>query len=58
MSQVPEPLLSDAEREVVVDRLRSALGEGRLDLDEFSDRVGDVYKARTAADLVPVVGTP
>ena len=54
MTDAPEPLLSDADREVVVERLRSACGEGRLSLEEFSDRVGDVYQARTAADLVPL----
>jgi hypothetical protein len=47
-------LLSDADREAVVERLRAACGEGRLSLEEFGDRVGDVYQARTAADLAPL----
>ncbi len=54
MADLPEPLLSDADRDVVVERLRSAFGEGRLSMEEFSDRVGDAYQARTAADLVPL----
>jgi hypothetical protein len=54
MAEAPGPRLSDADREAVVDRLRSALSDGRLDLDEFGDRVGEVYKARTEADLVPL----
>jgi len=54
VAEAPEPLLSDADREVVVERLRGACGDGRLTLDEFSDRVTDVYRARTAADLVTI----
>jgi len=54
---------SDAEREAVAARLNAAVGEGRLTLAEFSDRIGAVYAARTRGDLVPVVadlpaGTP
>lgn len=50
----PEPtpiLASDAERERGVLRLREAVGDGRLTLDEFSDRVGLVQSARTNQDL-------
>ena len=46
--------ISDAEREAVIDVLRHHTGEGRLTLDEFSDRVGEVYAARTAGDLEQV----
>lgn len=56
MTDAPEPLVSDAEREVVVARLRSACADGRLSLDEFSDRVGDVYRARTGAELDRLTG--
>lgn len=38
----------------MVARLRAAAGEGRLTLDEVEERVGEVYRARTAADLVPL----
>lgn len=48
--------LSDADRQRVVDQLRVHTGEGRLTLDEFSDRVALVFEARTVADLEPVVG--
>ncbi len=51
VAQVPEPRVSDAERDAVVDRLRSACGEGRLSLEEFSDRVTDAYQARTSTEL-------
>lgn len=56
MTEAPEPLVSDADREAVIERLRAACGDGRLSLEEFSDRVTDVYRARTAADLVPLTG--
>jgi hypothetical protein len=46
---------SDAERQAVADRLNAAVGEGRLTLAEFSDRVGTAYAARTHADLEALV---
>ena len=54
MTEAPDPLVSDAERDVVVERLRAACAEGRLSLEEFSDRVGEVYGARTTGELVPL----
>ncbi len=42
---------SDAERNLVAERLGTACGEGRLTLTEFSDRVGEAYAARTRAEL-------
>jgi hypothetical protein len=52
-----EPVLraSDAERGEVVQRLNAAVGEGRLTLAEFSDRVDSVYGSRTRGELVPLV---
>lgn len=48
----PHPILaSDAEREQTVTRLRDAVGEGRLTLEEFSERVGAVQLARTDQEL-------
>ena len=44
-------LISDVERQHVVGLLRTSVGEGRITLDEFADRVGDVWAARTRADL-------
>lgn len=50
-----EPLVSDHDREQVVGRLRLAHAEGYLDLDEFGDRTGRAYGARTRAELDEVV---
>jgi hypothetical protein len=47
----PVILASDAEREAAVDRLRRAVVDGRLTLEEFSDRVGSAHVARTDQDL-------
>lgn len=49
----PDVRVSDAERNRVVELLNQAVGEGRLTLDEFEDRVGGVLAARTRAELVP-----
>lgn len=43
--------VSDADREVVADRLRAAAAEGRLTLDEADERQALAYAARTAEDL-------
>ena len=43
--------MSDSDRERYIALLRRHTTEGRLTLDEFSDRVGEVYSARTFADL-------
>lgn len=49
--QHPAILASDAEREATVDRLRQSVVDGRLTLEEFSDRVGLAQVARTDRDL-------
>jgi len=46
--------VSDADREKVADILRTAAGDGRLDLDELDERLEATYRARTYADLVPI----
>jgi Domain of unknown function (DUF1707) len=46
---------SDADRNAIVARLQRALGEGRLDPDEFSERAGAAYEAVTIAELAPLV---
>jgi hypothetical protein len=43
--------VSDAERQAAAERLRSAMGEGRLDLTEYDNRLGLAYAAVTYADL-------
>ena len=45
---------SDHDRQEVVDRLRGALEDGRLKMDEFVDRVGLAYQAVTYGDLAPL----
>ena len=43
--------MSDADRERVVAWLRSAASEGRLTLDEFSERVDGVLRSRTFGEV-------
>ncbi|KAA0233048.1 MAG: hypothetical protein JJLCMIEE_02923 [Acidimicrobiales bacterium] len=47
----PELRVSDAERDRVVEHLKASAGEGRISMDEFSSRVGEVYRARTGIEL-------
>ncbi len=57
MTKTPDapPLLaSDAERERAVTLLRDAVGEGRLTLEEFSERVELAQSARTDRELARV----
>jgi len=42
---------SDDDREQVVGRLRAALEEGRLKMEEFTERMGLAYQAVTYGDL-------
>jgi hypothetical protein len=42
---------SDVDREAVITRLQAALGEGRIDLDEFGQRAEAAYAATTTAEL-------
>jgi hypothetical protein len=41
----------DADRQAVADRLKAALDEGRLDLNEYDERLQKTYGAKTYADL-------
>ena len=54
-SPTPAVRASDAEREAVVTRLQIAVGEGRLDLDEFGQRAAAAYAAGTTAELAELV---
>jgi uncharacterized protein DUF1707 len=45
---------SDRDRQQAVDRLRSALDDGRLTMDEYVDRMEAAYKAATYGDLAPL----
>lgn len=54
-SDLPEMRASDAERERIAERLRDAVAEGRLDMEEFEERLDAAYKARTHGELEPLV---
>jgi hypothetical protein len=45
---------SHADREQVIDTLKTAFADGRLDNDELDDRVGQTLAARTYAELAVV----
>lgn len=57
MSDKPQPRpaaevrASDSDRQAVVDRLRLALDEGRLNLHEWDERVALAYRSTTHAEL-------
>ncbi len=51
----PAILASDRERERASEVLSTACAEGRLSLDEFSDRLQRALSARTTAELVELV---
>jgi len=61
MTDLPDRLpahelrISDADRERVAQVLRTASGEGRLDLSELDERLGRVYAAKTYSDLEPLI---
>ena len=55
MTERREMRVSDAERQAIVDRLRVAMDEGRLDLTEYDGRLGAAYSAVTYGDLDPLV---
>ncbi|HZD98957.1 MAG TPA: DUF1707 domain-containing protein [Micromonosporaceae bacterium] len=50
-ANLPQVRVSDAERETIVRRLNDATSEGRLTLEEFSERVSAALAARTQGDL-------
>ena len=54
--EIPDPAIraATADREHTVDLLKAAFVAGRLTLDEFRDRVGTAWAARTYGDLAAV----
>lgn len=54
VSKQPAQRASDDEREQVVERLRDAVTEGRIDLGEFEERMDLAYQARTHSELEPL----
>lgn len=55
---LPEPApgirATDTDRERAIARLRTAAGEGAIDLDELEQRIADAYEARNLAELAVV----
>ena len=51
----PTERVADADRDRTVTLLREHVVEGRLTLDEFSERVGRALQARTRGDLDAVM---
>ncbi|GLW27415.1 DUF1707 SHOCT-like domain-containing protein [Actinoplanes regularis] len=51
----PHVRVSDADREAIVARLSTATAEGRLTIEEFSERSRQAYESRTWGDLSAVV---
>ncbi|WP_247615463.1 DUF1707 SHOCT-like domain-containing protein [Streptomyces tagetis] len=47
--------VADTDREAVAERLRDAMGEGRLSLDELEERLDRAFAAKTFGDLEPLV---
>lgn len=45
---------SDGDREAIAARLNEAVGDGRLTLQEFSQRLDRAYAARTRGELAPL----
>jgi Domain of unknown function (DUF1707) len=55
ISPVDTARAADADREAVAEKLRIAAGEGRIDLEELDDRLGQAYSARTYGQLRALV---
>jgi class 3 adenylate cyclase len=51
----PGARLSDRDRERVVEVLKTSCSDGRLTLDEFSERVDAAYRAVALRDVLPVL---
>ncbi|MGC5410288.1 DUF1707 SHOCT-like domain-containing protein, partial [Streptomyces sp. DT225] len=45
---------SDADREAVVEQLREAAAEGRIDMDELDERLHLALTAKTYGELAPI----
>ncbi|WP_026120689.1 DUF1707 and DUF4870 domain-containing protein [Nocardiopsis potens] len=53
--QVPQIRLTHADRDAAAEQLRQAFSEGRLDEDEFDERIDAALKAKFPADLEPLL---
>lgn len=52
----PSVRAADADREATAERLRQSHAEGRLDVQEFQERLDQCYKAKTIGELDQLVG--
>ena len=52
----PNLRAGDADREHTAERLRASHAEGRLDMDEFQQRLERCYQAKTVGELDELVG--
>jgi Domain of unknown function (DUF1707)/Cell wall-active antibiotics response 4TMS YvqF len=55
MAETPDLRASDADRERTAEALRHAAGEGRLTVEELTERLDAAFAARTDADLARLV---
>ncbi|XVQ86820.1 DUF1707 SHOCT-like domain-containing protein [Microbispora siamensis] len=55
MSDQAELRAGDQDRDRIAEKLRAAVGEGRITLDELSERLDRVYAARTYGELEVLV---
>ena len=51
MTDISDARASDDERQRVIERLRAETTAGRLTLDEFDERVGEVWGSKTRREL-------
>jgi hypothetical protein len=52
---LPAHRAADADREEVAERLRVAAADGRIELAELDERLGQAYRAKTYGDLAVLV---
>jgi hypothetical protein len=55
MTQTYEPRPTQAERDMIVDRLREAVGAGSLTLEEFQERLDAAYRVETLSELLSLL---
>lgn len=55
MTERREIRVSDHDRQLAADRLKSALNDGRLNLFEYDERLSQAYASATFADLDPLL---
>ncbi|WP_460862854.1 DUF4870 domain-containing protein [Nocardiopsis coralliicola] len=54
-SQVPQVRLTHADRDAAAERLQQAFADGRLDEDEFDERLSTAMSAKFPAELEPLL---